>query len=196
MTEFLLVRHGQSTYNAEGRWQGQADAPLSHLGRLQAEHAARSVGSVDLIVASDLQRARDTAGIIAEAVGVGPVVVEPDLKERSAGEWSGLTRAEIEEAWPGYLDAGDRPPGWEPQDQLLDRAFAALHRLHERHEGAEILVVTHGGVVYAIEEHHGEPWARIGNLEARRLTLDAAGSRLGERVELIDHDEITVPDQL
>jgi broad specificity phosphatase PhoE len=196
MTRLLLCRHGQSTWNASGRWQGQADPPLSDLGRLQAQHASRAVGTVDLVVASDLERARDTALIIAEAIGVGPVVIDPDLRERDAGEWSGLTRAEIEEQWPGYLDRGERPPGWEPQDTLNERAMRALDRVHAEYEGAEALVVTHGGVIYAIEEHHGTEWARIGNLEARQLTYEGGTTRLGERLELIDHDEITVPDQL
>jgi broad specificity phosphatase PhoE len=196
MTRLLLCRHGQSTWNASGRWQGQADPPLSELGRLQAQHAASRVGSVDLVVASDLERARDTALIIAEALGVGPVIVDPDLRERDAGEWSGLTRAEIEEQWPGYLDREERPPGWEPQDALYDRAMRALARIDEEYRGAEALVVTHGGLIYAVEEHHGVPWQRIGNLEARELEFVAGATRLGERLELIDHDEITVPDQL
>jgi broad specificity phosphatase PhoE len=197
MTRLLLTRHGQSTWNASGRWQGQADPPLSALGRLQAQHAARSLGTVDVIVASDLERARDTALIISESLGVGPVAIEPDLRERDAGEWSGLTRVEIEEQWPGYLDRGDRPPGWEPQDRLLERAMRALARIDEVYRGAEVLVVTHGGVVYAVEEHHGVEWSRIGNLEARNVHVGGNGAtELGERVELIDHDEITVPDQL
>lgn len=196
MTHLLLCRHGQSTWNAAGRWQGQADPPLSDLGRLQAQHAAKAVGAVDLIVASDLERARDTALIIAEAIGIGPVVIEPDLRERDAGEWSGLTREEIEAEWPGYLERRDRPPGWEPQDVLHRRAMGALDRIHAEYEGATVLVVTHGGVIYAIEEHHGEPWSRIGNLQARELRYVDGTTRLGERVELIDHDEITVPDQL
>ena len=145
MTRVLLVRHGQSEWNAAGRWQGQADPPLTDLGRHQALHAARNLGVVDAVVASDLQRASETALIIAEALGVGPVVLEPGLRERDAGEWSGLTRAEIERDWPGYLDspsasrhtafAGEsvgtpsaerrRPPRWEPDDQLLDRVLAA-----------------------------------------------------------------------
>ncbi|MDZ7679341.1 MAG: histidine phosphatase family protein [Acidimicrobiales bacterium] len=196
MTEFLLVRHGQSTWNAAGKWQGQADPPLSALGRLQAEHAGRSVGFVDVIVTSDLERAHHTGLIIGEAIGVGPVVVEPALRERDAGEWSGKTRDQIEVEWPGYLTAGDRPPGWEPQDQLMERALDTLHRLETKHPDAEVLVITHGGVVYAIEEHHGEPWSRIGNLEARRLRVEQGTTTLGDRLELIDHDEITVPDQL
>jgi broad specificity phosphatase PhoE len=196
MTRLLLTRHGQSTWNALGRWQGQADPPLSALGRLQAEHAARTVGTVDLIVASDLERARDTAMIISEAIGVGPVVIEPDLRERDAGEWSGLTRDEIEVAWPGYLERGDRPPGWEPQDQLIERALGVIERIHDEYGGGEVLVITHGGVIYSVEEHHGAEWARIGNLEARILEVAEHGSHLGDRLELIDHDEITVPDQI
>ena len=109
MTRVLLIRHGQSEWNADGRWQGQADPPLTDLGRHQALHAARNLGTVDAIVASDLQRASETALIIAEALGVGPVVLEPGLRERDAGEWSGLTRAEIERDWPGYLDAPATP---------------------------------------------------------------------------------------
>jgi broad specificity phosphatase PhoE len=196
MTRLLLCRHGQSTWNASGRWQGQADPPLSELGRLQAQHAARSVGAVDVVVASDLERAHDTALIIAGSIGVGPVVIDPDLRERDAGEWSGLTRVEIEERWPGYLDRGDRPAGWEPQEVLHERAMRALGRIHTEYAGAEVLVVTHGGVIYAIEEHHGAPWSRIGNLEARQLAFVGETTSLGDRMELIDHDEITVPDQL
>lgn len=196
MTHLLLCRHGESTWNAAGRWQGQADPPLTEFGRLQALHAAKRVGAVDLVVSSDLERARDTALIIAEAIGVGPVLVDPDLRERDAGEWSGLTRAEIEEAWPGYLERDERPPGWEPQDALQRRAMRALDRIHAEYTGATVLVVTHGGVIYAIEEQHGAPWSRIGNLQARELTYVDGTTRLGERVELIDHDEITVPDQI
>src|SRR4249919_1885580 len=95
-TRVLLARHGQSEWNSAGRWQGQADPPLSALGRKQAIHAAERIGAVDAIIASDLQRAAETAFIIAEAIGVGPVITEPQLRERNVGEWSGLTRDEIE----------------------------------------------------------------------------------------------------
>src|SRR5688572_29337336 len=171
MTRALLIRHGQSEWNAAGRWQGQADPPLTDLGRHQALHASRNLGTVDAIVASDLQRASETAMIISEALGVGPVVLEPGLRERDAGEWSGLTRAEIERDWPGYLDSAPadrhasfgsapastvgtpsagrrRPPGWEADDVLLERVVAALGRVHDLAPDGEVIVVTHGGVVY------------------------------------------------
>src|ERR671910_890596 len=91
-TRVLLVRHGQSEWNAAGRWQGQADPSLSDLGRLQAREAARAVGAVDAIWSSDLQRAAETAIIIGDQIGVGPVVVDDRLRERDAGEWTGLVR--------------------------------------------------------------------------------------------------------
>lgn len=196
MTRLLLVRHGQSTWNALGRWQGQADPPLSELGELQARHAAAAVGAVDVIIASDLERAHRTALIISEQIGVGPVVIEPGVRERDAGEWSGLTRPEIEQRWPGYLDDDRRPPGYEPHEELLGRTLDALHRIDAEYRGADVLAVTHGGVVYALERHHDEPWDRLANLGAREVHVTDGSTRLGERRILVDHDEITVPDQL
>ena len=218
MTRVLLVRHGQSEWNAAGRWQGQADPPLTDLGRHQALHAARNLGVVDAVVASDLQRASETALIIAEALGVGPVVLEPGLRERDAGEWSGLTRAEIERDWPGYLDspsasrhtafAGEsvgtpsaerrRPPSWEPDDQLLDRVLAALGRVHDLAPDGEVIAVTHGGVVYALEGRFGVPFERLANLGGRWVEVGQGGElrALGDRVVLVDPDELTVPAQI
>jgi broad specificity phosphatase PhoE len=196
MTRLLLVRHGQSVWNADGRWQGQADPPLSDLGRTQAFHAAQRVGSIDVIVASDLERARDTALIISEAIGVGPVVIEPGLRERDAGEWSGLTRPEIEEGWPGYLDDRRRPPGWESDESVLRRLHDVLGRIEAEYAGADVLVVTHGGVVYALEAEHEVEWARLANLGARQAEMDGGRITLGDRIALVDHDELTIPNQI
>ena len=107
MTRVLLARHGQSTWNAEGRWQGQADPPLSELGREQAHLAAAHVGAVDLIASSPQQRALETATIISSTIGVGPVVVVEQLRERSAGPWSGLTRIDIDNQYCRWLRTGD-----------------------------------------------------------------------------------------
>lgn len=215
MTRVLLIRHGQSEWNADGRWQGQADPPLTELGRHQAQHAAGKLGTVDAIVASDLVRATETAMIISEALGVGPVVLEPGLRERDAGEWSGLTRAEIQRDWPGYLPedrhaafAGDpaqeaeeerrRPPSWEPDDVLLDRVRQALARVHDLAPDGEVIAVTHGGVVYALEGELGAPFARLPNLGGRWIEIGPGGEpqALGERVLLVDPDELTVPAQI
>lgn len=196
-TRILLVRHGQSEWNAAGRWQGQADAPLSDRGRLQAREASRTVGAVDAVWASDLRRAVETATIIADGIGVGPVVVDPDLRERDAGEFSGLTRAEIEERFPGYLAARRRPPGWEPDEHLLARARRALHRIAEAVPGGDVLVVTHGGLVYTVEEHLGADHARLANAEGRWLAVVAGGPmHLGDRVLLSEPEDTTVPGQI
>ena len=79
MTRLLLIRHGQSEWNALGKWQGQADPPLTGTGRQQAQKAGPVVGKFDAIFSSGLQRATETAVIISEIIGVGPVLMEPNL---------------------------------------------------------------------------------------------------------------------
>jgi broad specificity phosphatase PhoE len=196
-TRVLLVRHGQSEWNAEGRWQGQADPGLTDLGRLQAREAARALGAVDAVWASDLQRAVETATIIADHLGVGPVVIDPDLRERDAGEFSGLTRPEIAASFPGYLDDGRRPPGWEPDEALVARARRALRAIAAEVPGGDVLVITHGGLVYALEQHLGEEFARLANAEGRWFEVDAGPAlRLGERVLLSAPEDTTIPNQI
>jgi broad specificity phosphatase PhoE len=153
-------------------------------------------------------------------LGIGPVVADADLRERDVGEWSGLTRAEINERYPGYLtppdarsDGGNqpRPPGWEPDEAVLARATRALVRLHREASGGNVLVVGHGGVIYTVERALDAVGPRLGNLEGRRLDLvpptdDGATSspdmrltdfaRPGERLALLPEEEVTVPDQL
>jgi probable phosphoglycerate mutase len=195
-TRVLLTRHGQSEWNALGRWQGQADPPLSDLGRRQAHEAARSLGAVDGIWSSDLRRAAETAVIIADDMGVGPVVLDADLRERDAGEWTGLTRAEIERHYPGYLPDGRRPRGWESDELLLDRAQGPLRRIADAAPGGDVLVITHAGVVFAIERHLGLEHTRLANVEGRWVTVAREGLRLGERVLLAEPQDVTVPSQM
>jgi probable phosphoglycerate mutase len=166
------------------------------LGVRQAAAASARLGSVDAVVASPLERARHTAEILADGIGVGPVVLEPDLVERDVGEWSGLTRAEIESGWPGYLDATRRPPSFEPDDVVVVRALGALLRVAAAFAAGTVLVVTHGGVIGTIERHHDEPSGRLPNLAGRAVTVTESGLVLGERMALLDDDELTVPAQL
>lgn len=197
MLRVLLTRHGQSAWNAEGRWQGQADPSLSELGRAQAHAAAMLVGSFDAVIASDLERAHSTAQIIAEGSGIGPVLVDPRLRERDAGEFQGLTRPEIEERFPGYLASETWPPSWEPDTSLLARALEALDEIVERVGTGEVLVVAHAGIIYAVEDHFGVEFERIPNLWARWLTHDDRGWRLGDRVSLVPDDVAAeIPDLL
>jgi probable phosphoglycerate mutase len=190
----LVIRHGQSEWNAVRRWQGQADPPLTDLGRAQAAHAAQHVGAVDAIVSSDLERSRVTAEIIAELVGVGPVEVDPGFKERDAGEWQGLTPKEIEEGWPGWREDGRRPPAFEPLEPFQERILAALERVRERVPAGDVLVVAHAGVVYQYESVLGASFVPLPNLAGRWVEDDGKGGwRLGDRIILVDPDELTVP---
>ena len=122
-TSVLALRHGESEWNAVGRWQGQADPPLTDAGMLQAVAAARLLGTFDAVFASSLQRAADTAAIIAESLGIGPVQLMDDLMESSFGPWQGLTISEIESGWPGYLSEHRRPEGAEQPDHRSARAL-------------------------------------------------------------------------
>jgi broad specificity phosphatase PhoE len=195
-THALLTRHGQSEWNALGRWQGQADPPLSDLGRRQAHEAARSLGTVDGIWASDLRRAAETAAIIGDDMGVGPVVLDADLREREAGEWTGLTRTEIERRYPGFLPDGRRPAGWESDELLVERAERALRRIADAVPGGDVLVITHAGVVFAVERHLGLDRTRLANVEGRWVTVASEGLWLGDRVLLAEPQDVTVPRQM
>lgn len=185
-TRVLLLRHGQSEWNALGKWQGHADPPLTALGRAQALAASRAIGMVDAAVASDLVRARETCEIIASQLGVGPVVVDERLRERDAGEWTGLTRADIDERYPGYLADGRRPPGWEDAETLAVRVLEGLFAAHHTFTGGDILAVTHSGVIRAVELALGHDGGTLPNLGARWVWVDDKGMALGDRVQLID----------
>jgi broad specificity phosphatase PhoE len=194
MTRLLVVRHGQSEWNATGRWQGRADPPLTDEGRRQSKVAGGALGTFDAVVASPLLRAAETATIIAELLGIGPVLTDPDLVERDAGEWQGLTRSQIQEGWPGFLDDGRRPPGYEPGDAMLTRTLSVLERISERMGDGDVLVVSHGGVVYALEEACGEPWRRLPNLGARWFEVSGGDLSAGPRVDLVPDG--TIPNLL
>ncbi len=191
MTELLLVRHAQSTWNAEGRWQGQADPPLSEHGRSQALAAAAAVGDVDAICSSAQQRALQTATLLSNVLGVGPVQVVDGLHERSAGLWSGLTHVEIERDYPGWLADGRRPEGYEPDDELLERVDRALTLIGQHIGGGSALVITHGGVLRALEERSGSAAGRVPNLGGRLMQLRPDGLSVGDRLELLDDDLAT-----
>jgi broad specificity phosphatase PhoE len=199
MTRILLVRHGESIWNADGRWQGQADPPLSERGQRQAVDAAAAIGTVDAIVTSDLERAAETGAIIARILGLDHVATEPRLRERDAGSLSGLTRPEIHERFPGLLpdDPAGHQPGddghprwpddWEPDAALWERVEVALAAIGRLVPDGDVVVVTHGGVIYAIERHlGGNGRGRLANLDATWISVEGDRFRLGERLSLID----------
>ena len=124
------------------------------------------------------------------------MAVDLRLRERDAGDWEGRTRAEIDEGWPGFLESGRRPDGYEPDASVLARALAALTAIAASHDG-DVLVITHGGVVRTVERHlGGDADGLIPNLGGRWLDHDGETVRLGDRVLLLDESQVTRPDQI
>jgi len=206
MTEILLVRHGQSEWNAQGRWQGQADPPLSKLGLDQAEAGGAKLAQIhaehpfDGIASSTLDRAATTGDTIARHLGFDTPFRTPNLAERNAGEWSGLTRPEIEESYPGYLRARKYPPGYEHDADLLPRICLGLQEAVQNVPGDRLVVTAHGGIIYCIEASLGKPFRHMPNLGAARFSFDAetCGFESHGRIELLgDFDgEATTPSQI
>lgn len=192
VTDLLIIRHGQSEWNAIGRWQGQADPPLSELGRRQAYVAAASIGAVDGIISSDLHRALETAVIIAEQLGVGPVMIDERLRERDAGEWTGLVKSEIEKAWPGYLENSQRPPGFEKTKAMVARVVEAVDAIGAEHPGATLLIVTHGGVIRSLAKAHEMVDMPVGHLAGLKLQVSPSGRVVGDRVALLEGQAVTI----
>ena len=155
MTTILIARHGQSDWNQEKRWQGHADRPLNERGRGQAQALADRLAHIELdaVYSSDLQRARDTAAVVAESQGL-ELRQLPDLREVDVGSWSGLTRAEAEERFPeGFARWRDGYPGWkdgETYEAMTDRVLRAVDEIAAEHEGGRVLVVSHGGPIRAM----------------------------------------------
>jgi glucosyl-3-phosphoglycerate phosphatase len=182
----LIVRHGQSAWNAVGRWQGHADSPLSEVGERQAETAAKALGDVARVCSSDLRRARRTAEVIAGSLGLLPVEVHSALRERDVGAWSGLTNDEVDFEFPGYRAAGRTPPGWEDDAALLGRILPEIIAIGEV-SPTNGVVVTHGGVLRALEDHLGAPRrdSAVENLGGRWITVEAGMLSIGPVVHLL-----------
>ena len=124
----MLWRHGQTTWNLEHRFQGQTDIPLDETGKAQAEQAARRLATLrpHALFSSDLTRAQQTAAPLARLTGL-PVTLDKDLRERTGGDWEGLTDAEIRERYPAER-ATWTPPNGEPTLVVADRVAGALGR--------------------------------------------------------------------
>ena len=187
VTRILALRHGESEWNAVGRWQGQADPPLTETGLLQALAAAQQLGTFDAVWASTLQRAAHTAAIIAETIGVGPVQTHPGLMEAAFGPWQGLTHDEIEAGWPGYLAEHRRPDGAEQPEAVVARALDAFRDIATATSGGEVLVVTHAGLIRTVCRALGEHDFRFPNLGGTWFVVHADGRvTVGEQVQLVE----------
>ncbi|MBQ9337811.1 MAG: histidine phosphatase family protein [Lentisphaeria bacterium] len=158
-TDFTIIRHGQTGANIRGILQGHCDTLLDDTGLAQARCAAerlRGEPPFDAFYSSDLQRASETARIIADAIGLKPVPM-PELREWKLGELEGRPRRELQQLYPEIMDsflfepAGDVPvPGGETRNAFFARVADCLDRLAVRHKGQRVLLVTHGGVMRAV----------------------------------------------
>ncbi|GAA2753337.1 histidine phosphatase family protein [Amnibacterium kyonggiense] len=143
MTDLVLVRHGETEWNRLGKVQGRTDIPLNDTGREQARATAERLQGqeFDAVAASPLSRAAETAQIIADGLGIGPVELVDALVERNYGEAEGMTGADIDARFGGRLEAQ------ETREETVERAKPALIALADRHPGQRVLVVSHGGVI-------------------------------------------------
>ena len=153
-SRLLLVRHGESTWNATRRIQGQLDPPLSDRGLDQARELAERLAGHQLagFYCSDLARTRQTADEIAATVGMKPTH-EQGLREIALGAWEGKTRAELMDEFPELWERWRREPTWdvvpggEGAEPFAQRVTRTLGGIHERHPRGDVLCVTHGGVI-------------------------------------------------
>lgn len=179
----LLLRHGQSEWNADGRWQGDADPPLTAEGRDQARSAAAAIGDLGpfaSIWSSDLVRATETAEILGAELNVFDVQRHPGLRESGLGPWQGLTITEIEAQWPGYLAAHRRPPGAEDAHLALARFTHAITAIARDSRRAEtILVITHAGVMRQLRRALQRPDVRFTNLAGYWVEVDRKRGAIG-----------------
>jgi probable phosphoglycerate mutase len=187
-TTLLLVRHGETAWNAEGRIQGQLDIPLSARGMWQAARLAERLmcERVDAVVSSDLARAALTAQPVASALGL-PTQFEPRLRERHFGRFQGHTLDEISAAWPEQFHRWrERDPSWaipdgESGQQFIARVIEALGELAAIHRGGTVAVFAHGGTLDIAYRH-----ARAMRWDAPRehLMLNASINRM--RAQQVD----------
>jgi alpha-ribazole phosphatase len=165
MTQLCLIRHGQTDWNLEGRYQGQSDVPLNEKG---FEQARSLVGQLDgrsfaAIFSSDLMRARQTAEHIAKDLGL-TVQIEPRLREINQGEWEGVLvddiKARYAEIWSQRTmdPANVRPPGGETVREVAERVSAALDDISRLFPTGRVLIISHGlSIATAICRDKGIP---------------------------------------
>lgn len=155
----ILIRHGQTTYNATGRMQGHLDTQLSDEGVAQAESAGRLLQNqgITRILASDLSRAKVTAEIVGKQLGLD-VEVDERLRETNLGQWQGMTSAEVDEQYPGARAIWRHDPTWAPPEgesrvDVAKRARPVIDEFMESYSDWDtntVLVVAHGGAIAAL----------------------------------------------
>ncbi|KMS87526.1 histidine phosphatase family protein [Prauserella rugosa] len=156
----VLWRHGETDYNAAGRMQGHLDSALTEVGWNQARFAAPALARFEpeLVIASDLRRATDTATVLTEAIGV-PLRLDKRLRETHLGEWQGMTGPEVDAQAPGERerwrqDATWAPPGGESRIDVAERAAEVVgDLLRDEYDYGTVLLAAHGGLILALTAH-------------------------------------------
>jgi broad specificity phosphatase PhoE len=182
----LLIRHGQTSWNAAGLWQGHGDPDLTDEGRAQADRLARSLqGEMDAswtrVLSSDLARAHQTAMAVANLLSL-PIELDVRLRELDVGTWSGLSRSEIEDRDPETLKAFERgepmirPGGGESRIEIRERTHEFVCDLVNRLAGESLIVVTHLGVIRALV-----PGAEPSNAERIEVIAEELAARPVDR---------------
>ena len=182
-TRFLLLRHGQTGLSAERRYSGRGDPALTEVGEQQAAAAAKRMSSVDdvrRVVSSPLRRARDTARVVADLLGV-ELSVHDGLIETDFGAWEGLTFAEARERDPDLharwlADTSVAPPGGESMDAVHRRVRRARDELIAENGGATLMLVTHVTPIKALLRMALD----VGPSLLFRLHLDVASLSIAE----------------
>lgn len=160
MTELVLVRHGETDWNIQGRFQGQSDPPLNERGLAQARALALELAGekVAAVYTSDLHRAHQTAEILAQALGA-PLRIDPRLREIHQGAWEGMVMEDIRRGYPEEFEkrAADPlasvPPGGEGVRRVQERALEAVREVLDRHPHDRAVLVSHGLVLALIRIH-------------------------------------------
>ena len=155
MTDFLIIRHGETDWNRQLRFQGQIDVPLNATGHEQAGRLAERLRAepIDLLISSDLQRAQQTAAPLALRRAQPVAALHAGLREQSFGQLEGLDAPTIRELHPALwaqwlrFDADESAPGGESTRQFHTRVLTAVRELAMAHAGRRVAVVTHGGVL-------------------------------------------------
>jgi alpha-ribazole phosphatase len=180
----ILIRHGETEWNATLRYQGHSDIPLNERGREQARITGARLARYDAtaLYTSDILRAVQTAELIGAAVKLAPQTL-PDLREIDVGQWEGLTPEELYRRYPDHMREFERDPartvrlGGESYAQLQARALNALNAIHAAHRSDEtVLAVSHGGTIRALLCHvigldliyFGRMWIDNGSLTELR----------------------------
>lgn len=167
-----FIRHGQTDWNRDGLLQGSSDIPLNDTGRAQAEDALMTLRSRpwDAVVSSPLRRARETAQIIADGLGIPLGEAYPELVERDYGALEGTSSAAAIERWPTR-----EYPGAESLDAVATRGTEALARIAADHPDGAVLVVCHGTIIrYTLARLAGRPVPGIDNGSVSMVRADGA----------------------